>query len=108
MMVSTALGITWGKVPNGYGNWANFRHVGFVQAKGGRFIFAGDGNGFDTSAHVVVSADGATWKVPTTIPAECPMGFRLVGGFGAVGDRMLMVGPNGKTCRSDDGGDTWA
>ena len=40
--------------------------------------------------------------------ADCPSGFRLTGGFGSVGDRLVIVGPDGRACHSDDAGLTWA
>ncbi|MBL8954563.1 MAG: hypothetical protein JNK82_27535, partial [Myxococcaceae bacterium] len=106
MLRSTDLGATWQQVQNGYSSWVNFRHAAFVQALGGRFIVGGDGNGFSTH-RVVTSRDGASWSIPTTMPAACPTALRLNAGFGSVGDRIVMVGSDGAACRSDDGGLTW-
>lgn len=101
-------GASWNETPNGLGHWTNVRQAEFVPGSGGVFILGGDGNGFETTARVVTSLDGSTWRVPEQIPEACPSGFRLTGGFGSVGDRLVIVGPGGDTCHSDDAGLTWA
>lgn len=98
----------WTQEPNGFGDWVNFRHVAFVRALGGRFIFGGDGNGFEAN-RIVYSLDGTSWQKPTMVPAACPSNFRLFGGFGSVGNRIIMMGGDsqGSACTSDNGGGTW-
>lgn len=103
-------GTSWTQHDNGYadiGGWSNIRRTDFVPGSGGVFILGGDGNGFDSTVHVVTSPDGMVWSAPDDIPDQCPSGFRLRGGFGSVGDRLVIVGPDGRTCHSDDAGATW-
>ncbi len=108
MLRSTNEGERWEEVGNGYGKWTNFRHGGFVAGHGGRFVFAADGNGFEDTAHVVVSEDGSSWFMPDSIPSACPTRMRLFGGVASIGDRIVLVGSNGSACHSDDGGKTWS
>ena len=107
MMVSKDGGETWTKVDNGYGTWTNFRHAAHVSARGGLFVFAADGNGFETNAHVTISRDGDMWQVPSSIPNECPTKMRLTGGIASVGPVTVMVGEDGSACQSGDSGVNW-
>ncbi len=108
VLYSDDLGESWTQVDSGYGTWANVRQAKFVPGAEGVFILGGDGNGFDDGPKVITSLDGATWRVPEAMPTACPSGFRLSGGFGSVGDRLVLVGPDGSACHSDDAGLTWA
>ena len=104
--VSDDHGESWETVDNGLGTWVNIRSADFLPSAGGLFVLGGDGNGFEAH-HAIVSEDGRAWRTPESIPAACPTNFRLYGGFGFIGDRVVMVGRDGANCYSDDSGRTW-
>lgn len=105
-MRSTNQGATWQQVSNGFGNWINTRRLVFLPAFGGRFLLGGNGNGLETT-RALVSTNGMGWVKPTSVAGSCPSVFAMYGGFGYVGNRLVMVGSDGATCHSDTGGQSW-
>lgn len=82
----------------------NARRTGFAPHAGGRFFLAFESGGSDLNYS---DDDGATWKRPTTLPAECAAGMQWEGGFAYGNGVALVLGGNGIACSSKDGGDTW-
>jgi len=84
----------------------NVRRTGFAAHDTGRFFLAFESGGV---RDINVSSDsGATWKRPTTLPAECAGDMQWSGGFAHGNGTTLVLGGTGVACTSKDGGDTWA
>lgn len=92
-------GATWSEpMSTGHG----VRRVGQTTAFEGRVILVGE------SGQAAISSDaGLTWWLPETFPAACGAGIQFEGGIVSNGAVWLMVGGDGVTCRSTDGGNVW-
>ena len=102
-------GKTWtaGGKPSFNTGGSPVRSFGYGDYKGaGRFVAVSAGGGL---RDINVSSDGgATWRRPTTIPADCALGVGTNGGdIMGFNDLLVIVDTNGNACRSTDGGDTW-
>lgn len=83
---------------DGWGDLAEMGGPGILRhmaAGGGHFAAVGDGG------RIAVSADAVTWSAP--VSGTCGGGFQIVYGQ----SRFLIVGDDGATCLSSDGGATW-
>lgn len=95
-------GATWNEEDASVLAVYNVRRGGFADHDGGRFVMvAADGTSLDT----VVSDDGgATWERPSPLPAECGNDVQNRGGVVYGNGAIVIVGGDGTSCVSTDGG----
>jgi hypothetical protein len=98
-------GATWNVEDASILDLWNVRRGGFAAHDGGRFVMVGSDG--DVISVVVSSDGGATWAIPTTLPAECGAGVQTRGGIEYGNGAIVIVGGDGIACRSTDGGATF-
>jgi len=85
-------------IDTGLNGW-NARRAGVA---GGRFVLVGD------DSDVVWSEDGETWSRPDTLPPGCGLSIQVSGGILDLDGTIVIVGGDGGSCVSTDGGVTFA
>ncbi len=80
----------------------SFKFLNYLQ---GRFVAVAEAPGRD----MLVSKDsGMSWSRPSVLPADCALGLNVYGSIAYGNGIAVAIGPDGKACRSADGGETWS
>lgn len=97
-------GATWNEVGEPIIDVWNVRRSAWVPHEDGLHVVVGEDGG-DKS--IALSADGATWWHPSSVPIECGGAIQNEGGIAYGAGAIVILGGDGWACRSIDGGDTW-